>query len=245
MTTRSDYENGKSFDNEAASEDDLDPSTGKQVIAALKLLSWHARRTLVFVPLFGVVFLLIGFMWFQGFRQEASLNTQAEQLRVLLDQPAPQPEMLMSEARGWDTAYHVVLQNRVARPEDSDLVASVIDAAADAGLVLTETGTTLDGVATIENESYTATPVLISAIGTIESIETYLQMLETSRFASFGIEAATVEEGLVGYQLSLRGLFYSLPEDFGDDGEVVDSSPDVTPVVPVDMQVVSENGGAK
>jgi hypothetical protein len=240
MTSRANYAQGQTFDNEEAVDEEVELSAAGQVLAMANLAGWHLRRAIVFIPLFGVVFLAIGFMWFQGVREEASLKLRSDQLSILLDQPAPEPDVLLQQADGWETAYQVVLDGRISRPEDSDLVERVINAAADAGLVIVETGTTADSVATIENEVYTATPLLISAIGTIEGIEAYLAILETSEFAAFGIEASTVEEGLVGYQLTLRGLYYSLPEDFGEEPTVEDGAvAAVTPIVPVG------EGGAK
>ncbi len=234
MTTAVNQQQDQNFDNEDMVEEELELSPAKQALALVGLASWHLRRIVVFAPIFGVVFLAIGFMWFQSMREESSLNARSEQLSILLDQPAPEPEMLLQRANGWDTAYQVVLNSRVARPADSDLVERVIEAASDAGLLIVETGTTVDVEATIENESFVSTPVLISAVGTLEGIETYLNVLETDEFAAFGIDAATVEEGQVGYQLTLRGLFYSLPENFGENTSEEEVVIAVTPVVPVD-----------
>lgn len=240
MTSRANYAQGQDFDNEEATGEEVDRSAARQALELVNLAAWYLRRAVVFIPIFGVVFLAIGFLWIQGVREEAALKLRSEQLSILLDQPAAEPEVLLQQADGWNTAYQVVLDGRTSRPEDSDLVERVLNAAADAGLMLIETGTTADSEATIENEVYTATPLLISAIGTIEGIETYLEILETSEFAAFGIEASTVEEGLVGYQLTLRGLYYSLPEDFGEEiADEEDVVVAVTPIVPV------EDGGAK
>jgi hypothetical protein len=93
----------------------------------------------------------------------------------------------------------------------------------------------MDSPATLENETYTSTPLLISAFGTMEGIEAYLALLETSEFAAFGIEAVTVEKGLAGYQLTLRGNYYSLPENFGESDLIGDEVViAVTPITPVD-----------
>ncbi|MDG0866391.1 hypothetical protein [Candidatus Lucifugimonas marina] len=242
MTSRANYNSAQSFDNDDGIEEEVEQSSAKQVLALVDLAAWHLRRVRVFVPVFGVIFLAIGFMWLQSVREESSLKLQSDQLNILLDQPAPQPELLLQQADGWGTAYEVVLGSRVARPQDSDLIERVITAASDSGLIIVETGTTLDGEAILENESYTATPVLINAIGTLEGIESYLAMLETSEFAAFGIEASSIEEGLVGYQLTLRGLYYSLPENFGETEQEGDAVIAVTPVVPVDAV---GNGAAK
>lgn len=235
MTTISSNQKDQNFDNEELIEEELELSPVKQVLALVALASWHMRRIVVFAPMFGLVFLVVGFMWLQSVREEASLNAAKEQLNILLDQPGPEPEALLQRADGWDTAYQVVLDSRVVRPPDSDLVERVINAASDAGLLIIETGTTVDVEATIENESFNSTPVLISAVGTLDGIEEYLNALETEEFAAFGIDAVTVEEGQVGYQLTLRGLYYSLPENFGeiasDEDEIVIA---VTPVLPVD-----------
>lgn len=242
MTTNANYNRDKSFENDEGFEEDVELSASKQMLALVDQAAWHLRRARVFIPAFGVVFLAIGFLWVQSVREESDLAARAESLSILLDQPAPQPELLLQQADGWDTAYSVVLNSRVARPQDSDLIERVITAATDSGLLIVETGTTLDGKAVLESETYTATPVLISAIGLLDDIESYLALLETSEFASFGIEASSIEEGLVGYQLTLRGLYYSLPENFGEteqDGEVTIG---VTPVVPVDAV---DDGGAK
>lgn len=242
MTSRANYDRGQSFENDEGFEEEVEQSTAKQAIALLDLAAWHLRRVRVFVPAFGIAFLAIGFLWMQSVREESSLKTQAEQLSILLDQPAPQPELLLQQADGWGTAYEVVLDSRVVRPQDSDLIERVITAAAETGLLIVETGTTLDGEAVLENESYTVTPVLISAIGTLEGIEDYLALLETSEFAAFGVEASSIEEGLVGYQLTLRGLYYSLPENFGEVAHDESAVIGVTPVVPVDA---AANGDAK
>ena len=240
MTTRANYREDQSFDENDAPEEELELSSGKKLLAAADLVAWQLRRAVVFVPAFGVVFLAIGFLWFQSISEESSLKGQAEQLSILLAQPEPQPEMLLRQADGWDTAYQVVMDGRVVRPADSDLIERVIDAAAESGIVIIETGTTADGVIAIQNENYTSTPILIGAIGTIEGIEDYLALLETSEFAAFRIEATIIEAGPTGYQLTLKGEYYSLPEDFGtevvNDKEVVIA---VAPIVPVD------SGGAE
>ena len=234
MTSRANYEKGQSFDTDEVVEEEL--STGKQVLSMANLGAWHLRRLVVFVPVFGLIFLAIGFMWFRGVQAESSLNSQAEQMNVLLDQPAPNPEKLLLQADGWDTAYQVVLSGRTTRPEDSDLIQRIISAAADSGIFITETGTTLDSPVTLENETYTSTPLLISAIGSMEGIESYLALLETSEFAAFGIEAAMVEKSFAGYQLTLRGIYYSLPENFGESDLVGDEVViAVTPITPVDV----------
>jgi hypothetical protein len=245
MTTRANYRAGNDFDGDESLEDGLELSAGAKLLAVATLASWHLRRALVFLPIFGVVFLAIGYMWLQGVRAESELNTQSKSLSILLDQPSPEPGLLLRQVDGWEVAYQVALDGSVARPDDSDLIARVIDAATDSGLMIVETGTTLDSVATIENESYTATPVLISAIGTIDEIDSYLQSLETSEFASFGVEAASIEKGLVGYQLTLRGIYYSLPENFGESDPDSDQEAvlAVTPVVPVDSE--SDKGASK
>ena len=111
----------------------------------------------------------------------------------------------------------------------------MLDATADSGLVVIETGTTVDGVEVIRNESYTATPILISAIGLLEDIEAYLAQLENSEFASFGVESSNIEQNAVGYQLTLRGLYYSLPENFGQEADFEDGERLDIPVVPVDL----------
>jgi hypothetical protein len=242
MTSRANYNRGQGFENDDGFEEEVEQSSAKQAIALIDLGAWHLRRVRIFVPVFGVIFLAIGFLWMQSVREESSLNLQADQLGILLDQPAPQPELLLQQADGWGTAYEVVLGSRVARPQDSDLIERVITAASDTGLIIVETGTTLDGEAVLENENYTVTPVLISAIGTLEGIESYLALLETSEFAAFGVEASSIEEGLVGYQLTLRGLYYSLPENFGEVEQDVAAVSAVTPVVPVDAV---ENGDSK
>ena len=145
MTSRADYGRGQDFETDEGFEDEVEQSTTKQVLALADLAAWHLRRIRVFVPLFGVIFLGIGFLWMQGVREESSLNTQADQLSILLDQPAPQPNLLLQQADGWNTAYEVVLESRVARPQDSELIERVITAAGDTGLIIVETGTTLDG----------------------------------------------------------------------------------------------------
>jgi hypothetical protein len=247
MTTTASYTAGNDFEGDESLEDGVEKSASAKLLAAASLASWHLRRAMVFLPIFGVVFLLIGYMWLQGVRAESELNAQSRSLNILLDQPSPEPDLLLRQVDGWEAAYQVVLGGRVARPDDSDLIERVINAAADSGLVIVETGTTLDGVATIENESYTATPVLISAIGTMDGIESYLQLLETSEFAAFGVEAASIEEGLVAYQLTLRGLYYSLPENFGesDPDSEEESVLAATPVVAVDSDTKSGEGAAK
>jgi hypothetical protein len=207
----------------------------EQVLEMARLVTMHLRRVVVFVSIFGVIFLATGFLWFQSNQEESRLNAQADQLSFLLDQPAPHPESLMNQADGWEIAYNVVLDGRVARPQDSDLIGRVLDAAADSGLLVIETGTTADGVEVIRNESYTATPILITAIGLLDDIEAYLAQLENSEFASFGVESSNIDQGVVGYQLTLRGLYYSLPEDFGQDADLEGEELLAIPITPVEL----------
>jgi hypothetical protein len=229
MTSRANYEQGQSFETDEVVEEELSPS--KQLLAMVRLGAWHLRRLVVFVPIFGLVFLAVGFMWLKDVQTESSLNSEIKQLNILLDQPSPQPEALLRQADGWGTAYQVVMSSRVTRPADSDLVQRVIDAAADSGVLITETGTTLDSPAILENETFTSTPLLISAIGTIEGIESYLALLETDEFSAFGIDSTIVEKGVTAYQLTLRGLYYSLPENFGESE--IDSEDAVIAVTPI------------
>jgi len=123
-----------------------------------------------------------------------------------------------------------VLDQRTARPTDSDLIGLTIDAAQLAGLVVAETVTTDDGEVTLQNEKYTVTPVLLKANGTLAGIKRFLEILETPDFASFEIQSSLVNSEAVGYQLTLKGIFYSLPETFGDS---ISSEPLDLKVIPL------------
>jgi hypothetical protein len=216
MTNNASYTKDQNFDSEDGFDDELEVSAGKQILNAVAGTAQMLRRTKVFVPIFGVVFLAIGFLWFQSVQAERSLNAQSVNLRSLLEQPAPQPDQLLLQADGWDTAYQAVLSQRTARPTDSDLLGHAIFAAREAGLVVLETGTTDDGEVTLENEQYVVTPLLLKANGTLRGIESFLAILETPEFSAFEVQASLVNAEEVGYLLTLKGIFYSLPETFGD-----------------------------
>lgn len=241
MTSKAQNNDGQDRDADwtgGAVDVEVEMDAGRQVLNAARLGAFHLRRIAVFVPIFGVAYLVMGFLWFQDVQIVQTLKTDAESLRVLLDQPAPQPDLLLKEAGGWDIAYQVVLDRRIARPRDSDLIGRVISAAETAGLVVVETGTTDDGVTTLENDEYTVTPLLIKANGTLNGIERFLKILETGEFAAFEVQASMLTAEAVGYMLMLRGVYYSLPENYGDvlAGEALDIP--VIPAVPVDGTVV-------
>ena len=173
MTTNSGFAAEQNFN----SEEELEPDDGNQVLSTVIQIASQLKRMVVFVPIFGVVFLVVGFLWFQSVKTEHSYNSQSDSLRARLSQPAAQPDLLLQEADGWDAAYQVVLDQRTARPTDSDLIGLVIDAAQLAGMVVVETGTTNDGEVTLQNEKYTVTPVMLKANGTIDGVNRFLDIL--------------------------------------------------------------------
>lgn len=216
-------------------DEELEQSTLARVREILGLAGSQLSRVMVFVPIFGIGFLLLGFLWVQGAQKANELDLETQSLRTRLSQPAPQPELLLRQADGWDTAYEVVLNSRTSRLADSDLVGKVIDAAWGSGLVVEETGTTDDGIATVGVEKYVSTPVLLKAVGTFEGIADFLELLETDEFSAFEIQSSLVESQTVGYQLTLKGLFYSLPENFAElSDEEYDDSPILIPIQAVE-----------
>lgn len=216
-------------------DEELEQSTLARVREILGLAGSQLSRVMVFVPIFGIGFLLLGFLWVQGAQKANELDLETQSLRTRLSQPAPQPELLLRQADGWDTAYEVVLNSRTSRLADSDLVGKVIDAAWGSGLVVEETGTTDDGIATVGVEKYVSTPVLLKAVGTFEGIADFLELLETDEFSAFEIQSSLVESQTVGYQLTLKGLFYSLPENFAElSDEEDDDSPILIPIQAVE-----------
>jgi hypothetical protein len=230
MTTRADYKNEGDFNADDEVEEEADVSTITQVSDAVGMITAQLRRATVFLPIFGIVFLGIGALWFQSVRAESSVSAQSSSIRIQLDQPSPQPDVLLQEADGWDTAYQVVLNDRTARPDDSELIGHVISAAENAGMVVIETGTTDDGQVTLASERYIVTPVLLKATGTMTGVQRFMTVLETPEFAAFEIQASMLSSETVGYQLTLKGIFYSLPKTFGD--EITAGSGDI-PVIPV------------
>jgi Tfp pilus assembly protein PilO len=216
-------------------DEELEQSTLARVREILGLAGSQLSRVMVFVPIFGIGFLLLGFLWVQGAQKANELDLETQSLRTRLSQPAPQPELLLRQADGWDTAYEAVLNSRTSRLADSDLVGKVIDAAWGSGLVVEETGTTDDGIATVGVEKYVSTPVLLKAVGTFEGIADFLELLETDEFSAFEIQSSLVESQTVGYQLTLKGLFYSLPENFAElSDEEDDDSPILIPIQAVE-----------
>ena len=222
---------------QAQNEEELELSSFDKVREALGLIGSQLSRVVVFVPLFGLAFLALGFLWVQGAQKANDLDLQTQSLHTRLSQPAPQPDLLLQQADGWDTAYEVVLNSRTSRLADSDLVGKIVDAAWDSGLVVEETGTTDDGIATVGIEKYVSTPVLLKAIGTFDGIVIFLETLETDEFSAFEIQSNLVESQTVGYQLTLKGLFYSLPENFAElSDEDDEDSPKVIPLQAVDSK---------
>ena len=229
---------GLDIDEGAGDEPEL--STGQQLLDAALLVASQLKRTVVFVPIFGVVYLAMGFLWYQDAQLERALQAKSDAELVLLSQPAPQPDLLLKQAGGWATAYRVTLGRRISRQADSDLIGRVIDAAQSAGLAVIETGTNRDGIATLENDRYTVTPLLMRANGTLDGIERFLYALETDEFAAFEVQSSMFNAEVVGYILTLRGVFYSLPENYGE--VLADEDPDA-PVIPVVPVVRTAAGG--
>ena len=235
MTTSEQYRDDQRFDSDAGVEDDSEGNMGGRALSAVLAITYQLRRVVVFVPIFGVIYLGLGVLWFQGVQAEHSLKSDSDSLRVLLDQPAPQPDPLLKEAASWDAAYQVAFDKRTARPADSDLVGSVIFAAQVSGLLVVETGTTDDGTATLENDKYTVTPLLIKVNGTIDGVGRFLEYLETDDFKAFEVQSTILTAEEVGYILTLRGVYYSLPENFGEEIENSDEAGLVIPIIPVDL----------
>ena len=234
MTASTFDKDRRNFDTDDGAGDEVEPSAGQLLLNASRMVGLQLRRTVVFVSIFVVMYLVTGSLWYQGVQAERALNAESELQLTLLSQPAPKPELLLKQVEGWDTAYQVTLDQRISRPEDSDLIGRVIDAAHAAGLVVLETGTNDDGITTLENDSYTATPVLLKANGTLDGIERFLNVLETDMFAAFEVQASMFNADEVGYLLTLRGVFYSLPENYGDT--LTDDGLDIL-VIPIDKAV--------
>lgn len=232
MTNRTSVNDRRKFDTDEGAADELAPGSGKRLLIVARLVVDQLRRTVVFAPIFGVVYLALGFLWFQGVQTEGNLNAVSESQLALLAQPVPRPELLLRQTEGWNTAYGVILDRRISRPTDSNLIGRVIGAAEAAGLVVIETGTDGDGIVTLGNDRYTATPMLIKANGTLDGIERFLSALETDEFSAFEVQASTSTAGTVGYVLTLRGVFYSLPENYGDVLAGVDDDTLVIPIGP-------------
>lgn len=233
MTVKTGDKDRRNFDTGEGAGDEFEPGAGRRVLEIARFMALHLRRVVVFAPIFGVVYLVMGFLWYQGVQVEKILEAESDSQLALLAQPAPQPDLLLKQIEGWDTAYQVTLDGRISRPKDSDLIGRVIDAAESAGLVVIETGTNDDGIATLGNDRYTATPLLMKANGTLDGIERFLDTLETDEFAAFEVQASMFDAEVVGYVLTLRGVFYSLPENYGDVIADEDSDVTVIPVVPV------------
>ena len=230
MTTRTNDNTRRKLDTDEDAEDEPAPGSGQQLLIVARLVADQLTRIVVFAPIFGVVYLALGILWFQSVQAERNLNTVSESQLALLAQPAPRPELLLRQTEGWNTAYGVTLDRRISRPTDSNLIGRVIGAAETAGLVVIETGMDGDGIITLENDRYTKTPMLIKANGTLDGIERFLSALEMDRFSAFEVQASTFTVGTVGYILTLRGVFYSLPENYGD---VLAGMDDDTPVIPI------------
>lgn len=219
---------GLDIDEGAGDEPEL--STGQQLLDAALLVASQLKRTVVFVPIFGVVYLAMGFLWYQDAQLERALQAKSDSELVLLSQPAPRPELMLKQIEGWETAYQVTLDGRTSRTEDSDLIGRVIVAAESAGLVVTKIGTNDDDTVTLENDTYTTTPLLMAMNGTLDGIKRFLNTLETGEFAAFEVQSALLDADVDNYTLALRGVFYSLPENYGD--VLAGDDPDA-PVIPV------------
>lgn len=240
MTSRTSVKDRPDFDIDGRAEDGLEVTKWQQVLDVLHLVAFHLRRTVVFVPIFGVVYLIMGFLWYQDLQAERTLEARSDLQLVLLAQPAPHPDLVLKQIEGWDTAYQVTLDGRIRRTEDSDLVDRVIAAASLAGLEVIKIGTTDDDTVTVENDKYTSTPVLMAANGDLDGIEQFLDMLETDKFAGFEVQSSMLNAETNGYVLTLVGVFYSLPENYGDG--LVDEEIDI-PVIPINQPVGNASGG--
>ena len=236
MTSRTSDQDRRNFDTDEGAGDEFEASAGQKVLDIARFMALQLRRTVVFVPLFGVAYLAMGFLWYQSAEAERTLEARSDSQLFLLGQPAPQPDLLLKQIEGWDAAYQVTLDGRISRPADSDLIERIIGAAESAGLVVMETGTNQDGITTLENDRYTATPLFMKANGTLDGIERFLDTLETDEFAAFEVQASTFDADEVGYILTVRGVFYSLPENYGD--VLTDDDPPVIQVGPVAGTVV-------
>ena len=230
MTTSTKANDRPNYDTEEGADDGLELTRGQQALEILSLAGFHLRRMVVFAPMFGLVYLVVGFLWYQDVQAEQTLEERSNLQLILLAQPAPRPEHVLQQIEGWDTAYQVTLDSRLSRSEDSGLIDRVIDAASSSGLQVTKIGTTDDDVVTLENDRYTVTPVLMGATGELDGIGRFLDTLETDDFAGFEVQTSILNAEIDGYILTLRGVFYSLPENYGDVYDDPEFAPTVTPI---------------
>ena len=228
MTGKTNNMDMQKFDTGEGAGDAIAASGGQQLLAAARLVAVYASRTVVFAPVFGIVFLVMGFLWYQDVQVERTLESKFDSQMALLGQPSARPDLLLKQVEGWDIAYEVTLDGRISRMTDSDLIGRAIAAAESAGLVVLETGTTDDGIATLGDNRYTATPVLMRANGTLNGIERFLAVLESDEFAAFEVQASMFSAETVGYVLTLRGVFYSLPENYSESLAEEDSDAPAT-----------------
>lgn len=216
MTSRMSRNDGRSLDDYEDAGDDFEVSAGQRVLENARVIGLLLKREVVFLPLFGLVFLIMGFLWFQGVQTERKLESRSQLLLTLFNQPAPQPETLSRQAEGWAAAYQVTLDARTGRSPDSVLVGRVLDAAFEAGLAVLETGTADDDIVELADDKYTITPLMLRATGELDEIGRFLAVLETDEFAAFEITGSNMTAEQVGFLVTLQGVFYSLPESYGD-----------------------------
>ena len=130
MTSRTGGNDRSDFDTDEGAKVGHEITKTQQVLDVLHLVAFHLRRTVVFAPIFGVVYLIMGFLWYQDLQAERTLEARSDLQLVLLAQPAPHPDLVLKQIEGWDTAYQVTLDGRIRRTEDSELVDRVTRRAA-------------------------------------------------------------------------------------------------------------------
>ena len=86
MTTKAINVNAKGMNAEEGFEEDFEITPSQRIREVAKIGAVHLKRTIVFAPIFGVLFLAVGFMWVKDFQAERTILIDSDSLRILLSQ---------------------------------------------------------------------------------------------------------------------------------------------------------------
>lgn len=170
-------------------------------------------------PLALIALILVGYagmaLWYVRADREASdLQFRADTSRAALRRPSPDVTPLALALEEAESDLASLTASRVTSIPEEDLVRQTLQAAAEAGVVVTSAGTRADTFVQKGGEKVRATPFFVRATGTLDQIEAFLAAMELGRVETLELQSALVTEEKGARALTLAAVIYShLPLD--------------------------------
>ncbi|GEM_PF-3365423 len=189
-----------------AKADEKRPGPIGQVVS----LVWaQVKKPIVLIGMFAVVYLAIGFQYYNATTQEGHTDSIIEARQTVLSRPAPDSRKASYEAVAWGAARDAAISVRVPTLPHSELVARTLATADEFGVTVFTEGALPSAPAQLNGTDYIVTPLNIKAIGKFEDLQKFLARLERGTLETLEVKNSTLSKDQDGYVMTLLALVYS------------------------------------